>query len=306
MKIGIIGDLHIAPIPEKRIDDYFETGKNKLEQIAQNCDAVIHLGDVFTHSKVEEKYVYDLITHLRYCSNKYGTHFYSIVGNHDVLSEDESNLHNSSLGLLSICGAITLILPNQPLVLDNYMFNTLPVNFEKAKKALSPAPQTGHHQVLLLHHLYETGTDCFTYEDLRTLGYNSVFLGHDHKPLEQGRIIYPEFTVYRSGSTMRNRAEDYNFTRCMYYYVLENNNVSCQVINCRPAQEVFKVEAITRQAYKKEQFIESLNNVIDKYKNNISKQQRFSLRTILQELMAPQRVIEGIRKKYENRQESFY
>ena len=89
MKIGIIGDLHIAPIPEKRIDDYFETGKNKLEQIAQNCDAVIHLGDVFTHSKVEEKYVYDLITHLRYCSNKYGTHFYSIVGNHDVLSEDE-------------------------------------------------------------------------------------------------------------------------------------------------------------------------------------------------------------------------
>ena len=43
MKIGIIGDLHIAPIPEKRIDDYFETGKNKLEQIAQNCDAVIHL-----------------------------------------------------------------------------------------------------------------------------------------------------------------------------------------------------------------------------------------------------------------------
>ena len=38
MKIGIVGDLHIAPVPEKRIDDYFNTGLYKVEEIAKNCN----------------------------------------------------------------------------------------------------------------------------------------------------------------------------------------------------------------------------------------------------------------------------
>ena len=62
--IGIVGDLHIAPPPEKRMDDYFQVGLNKIEEIAANVERVIFLGDIFTHPKVEPKYVNMLTQHL--------------------------------------------------------------------------------------------------------------------------------------------------------------------------------------------------------------------------------------------------
>ena len=311
MKIGIIGDLHIAPVPDKRIDDYFQTGLDKIEQISKYCDVVIFLGDIFTSARVEEKYVYDLISHLYFCKNNYNVKFYTIVGNHDVVHEDENNLKDSSLGILQVSGAIDIIL-DKPLLIGDYSFSTIPVNFRKAKEIL-PYKKVNSNltEVLLVHHEYETGTNCFTYDDFKNLGYKMIFLGHDHKPFEQGRIIYPEFTVYRSGSIMRNRAEDYNFTRVLYYPVIDtelkgtDKEVHCEVLNYKPANDVFKVEAITRQNYKKEKFVEAVDQVIDKYKANISTQSRFSVKTILEELGAPERVIDGVRKKYEKFSETF-
>ena len=311
MKIGIVGDLHIAPIPDKRIDDYFQAGLDKIEQVSKYCDVIIFLGDIFTSARVDEKYVYDLIQHLNFCKNMYNVKFYTIVGNHDVVHEDENNLRDSSLGILQISGAMNIIL-DEPLLLENYSFSTIPVNFKKAKEILpSKKVNSNLTEVLLVHHEYETGTNCFTYEDFKNLGYNMIFLGHDHKPFDQGRIIYPEFTIYRSGSIMRNRADDYNFTRVLYYPVIDtelrgtDKEVHCEVVQCKPAQDVFKIEALTKQNYKKEKFIEAVDTVIEKYKCNISTQSRFSIHSILQELGAPERVINGVRKKYEKFNETF-
>ena len=314
IKIGIVGDLHIAPTPQSRIDDYFNVGLNKITEISKNCDIVIFLGDIFTSSKVEEKYVYRFIQHLQYCINKYNVKFYTIVGNHDVLSEDEDNLDNSSLGICKISGVLNIILPNQPLKLKDgihYNFSTIPVKYKSAKqflieqkhKLLQPLKYCTN--ILLVHHEYETGVNCFTYNDFKELGYDMIFLGHDHKPFNQGRIIYPEFTIYRSGSIMRNRADDYNFTRQLYYYVIENGNVSCQAVTTAPAQNIFKVEALTKQNYNKQKFKEGLDKVIEKYKNNISTQSRFSIKNILEELNAPEKVISGIKKKHEKFGEVF-
>lgn len=312
MKIGIVGDLHIAPVPEKRIDDYFQTGLNKIEQIAQNCDVVIFLGDIFTSYKVSENYVYQLIEHLYKCSSLYKTYFYTIIGNHDVLSEDESNLSNSSLGVLSICKAINVITPDNPLKLtdgdQNFIFNTIPVKFKAAKKYLQSHSFYTDEAIstLLVHHEYGSIGDAnFNYEDFRNLGCKMIFLGHDHKPFPEGRIIYPEFTIYRSGSIMRNRADEYNFDRCLYYYVIEKGVVRCEVVNCAPAQDVFKVEALTRQNYKKDKFVQALDSIIDRYKNNSSCNNRFSVKSILQELNAPEYVIQGIKSKYDKIGEVF-
>ena len=306
MKIGIVGDLHIAPVPQSRIDEYFETGLQKIKEIAVNCDKVIFLGDIFTSARVDEKYVYSLIQHLHFCKNRYNTQFYTIIGNHDVVHEDENNLQDSSLGILQISNAINIITPDKPLLLDNCCFNTIPVNYKKAKEFIKHLNYTSNlNEILLLHHEYETGTNCFSYEDFRNVGCNMVFLGHDHKPLDGGRIIYPEFTVYRSGSIMRNRGDDYNFTRTLYYYVLENGNVSCQAITTKPAQDVFKIETLTKQNYNKQKFVESLNEVIDRYKNNISTQSRFSIKNILVELGATENIIDNIRKRYEKLGEVF-
>jgi DNA repair exonuclease SbcCD nuclease subunit len=299
MKIGIVGDLHIAPIPDKRIDDYFQAGLGKIEQISKYCDVIIFLGDIFTSARVDERFVYSLIQHLNFCKNMYNVKFYTIVGNHDVVHEDENNLQDSSLGILQISGAMDIIL-DKPLLIGDYSFSTIPVNFKRAKDVLpSKKVISNLTEVLLVHHEYETGTNCFSYEDFRQLNCQWIFLGHDHKPFDEGRIVYPEFTIYRSGSIMRNRADDYNFTRPLYYYVIENGVVSCVGINAVPFNKVFKVEAINKIELQEKKYTESIDKIIQKYENNISVQDKFSIKLILQELKAKPEIIDYIRKKYD-------
>ena len=132
-----------------------------------------------------------------------------------------------------------------------------------------------------------------------------IFLGHDHKPFDEGRIIYPEFTIYRSGSIMRNRADDYNFTRTLYYYTLDNNVVGCKAVTTTPFYKVFKVEAINKIETQEKHYTEALEKIIEKYENNISVKDMFSIKNILIELNAKESIIDYIKKKYENEGEVF-
>jgi len=321
VKIGIIGDLHIAPPPEKRIDDYFQVGLNKIEEIAKNCDIAIFLGDIFTNAKVDEKYVNKLIRHLSYCSGLYKCNFKTIIGNHDVVHEDESNLDDSSLGTLYSANVMGIITPENPYKVKDgdvcYRFNTIPVKFKSAKDYIQIHRYDNEVQlrcgedltpcvdILLVHHEYETGTNCFTYNDFKDLGCKMIFLGHDHKPMDGGRIIYPEFTIYRSGSIMRNRADDYNLTRQLYYYVLENGQVSCQAITTSPSDSVFKVEAINKIELQERKYTEAIDNIIKKYENNISLQDKFSIKSILEEIKTKPEIIDYIKKQYDKIGEIF-
>lgn len=316
MKIGIFGDMHIAPVPGKRIDDYFITGLRKLEEIASNCDVAIHLGDMFTIPKVPKQFENPLIRHLRKLSATYGTRFYSIVGNHDVAHEDESNLEDSSLGTLYAAGVVELILPDNPVVLDGLRFNTVPVKFEKAVEYLRGETYTSS-DILLMHHEYETGTKCFTFNDLQKLNCGMVFFGHDHKPLEGGRIIYPKFTVYRSGSTMRNRADEYNFTRSLYYYTITDGVVGCQALNTVPAEKVFQLEAINKLDYQEKKYVETLDTIMDNSSTNMTKllemyessgheQALFSLKRVLKDqLNVKDKFLEYYQLQYDKIGEEF-
>lgn len=306
MKIGIIGDLHIAPVPANRLDDYFQVGLNKIEEIAKKCDVAIFLGDIFSTPRIDEEYVRALIKHLRYCKSLYNVEFKTIIGNHDVAHEDENNIDKSSLGILECSGVMDLITPENPCIIQNYCFHTIPVNYKKAQQYLNILQvDNNYNNILLVHHEYETGTNCFNYDNFRNLGCYKIFLGHDHKPLDKGQLIYPEFTAYRSGSIMRNRADDYNFTRQLYYYILEDGEVHCEPVTTSLASSIFKIEAITRQNYEKEKFVESVNEVIEKYKNNIGTQSRFSIKNILVELGATDIIIDKIKKRHEKIGERF-
>lgn len=306
MKIGIVGDLHIAPAPPNRLDDYFQVGLNKIEEIAQVCDYVVFLGDIFSNARVEESILIKFISHIYYLKAKYGVEFATIIGNHDVPGEDEANLFRTSLGILGTIGAFKIITPETPLVLENYRFNTIPVRYRNAVNYdFNIYGKDGYTDILLVHHEYETGTYCFTYDDFKDCGAKMVFFGHDHKPMEGGRAIYPEFTAYRSGSIMRNRADDYNFTRQLYYYIIEDGVVSCRAINQAPADKVFAIEALTKINYNQRKFTESIDNLIDKYKNNAVVGAKFSMRGALQEVNTPEANIDYIRSKYELKGEVF-
>ena len=308
--IAIVGDVHIAPIPKNRIDDYFNVALDKIEQIAKKNNFVIFLGDIFSKPKIDESFVNPLIDHLRYCMEKYETRFYTIIGNHDVQSELESELGKSSLGTLQVARVMDIITPDKPLQISadkSYIFNTIPVKYESAMEYIKDKNYKVPNcvNILLVHHEYETGTNKLTYGDIKDLGCDMVFFGHDHCPLPEGRIIYPNMTVYRSGSLMRNIAQDYNFTRQVYYYTINNGVVGCQAIEHRPANEVFTIESFTREQYQKKKFVESIDTLIDKYKNNITTQDKFSMESILRGLKAPDSVIAYIKSKYESHGERF-
>ncbi len=306
-KIGIVGDVHAAPVPKNRIDDYFETVLDKIQQIAINCDHVIFMGDFFSSARIEEKYVNATIRFLNTCKINYNVEFYTIFGNHDIQSENETNVDDSSLGTLESSGVIKIIKTEQPLCIDGYRFNTAPVNFKRLQKYLPTVKYTNdtHQDILLLHHEFETGSNCVRYEDLAPLNTSMVFFGHDHRPLDGGRKIYNEFTAYRSGSLLRNRADDYNLTRSIYYYILEDGVVKCASVNVKSAKDVFTNESFTRENYNKTKFVESLGVVLDKYSSNINTQSKFSIKTILEELNTPLEYVEHIKKKYEKLGERF-
>ena len=314
MKIGIVGDLHIAPEPENRIDDYFHIGLQKIEEIAVNCDYIIFTGDIFSKPKVDDIYKNALITHLNWCKKNYNCNFATIIGNHDVAHEEEDNIKYSSLGTLEAAGVLEIIKPDMNysyILQDNnffYRFKTIPVKFKNAQIYLQNFNfdvNPNFINILLVHHLYETGTECFNYQDFQYKNINMIFFGHDHKPLDKGRIIYDDLTVYRSGSIMRNIANDYNLERQLYYYVLENGNVSCQSVTTIDAKTIFKADAYTRSNYNKKKFTESIDTIIDKYKNNINTENRFSIKNILEELKAPERVLNYIKKQYEKVGDNF-
>lgn len=307
MKIGIVGDLHIAPEPENRIDDYFHVGLQKIEEIASNCDYVIFTGDIFSKPKVDDLYKNALITHLNWCKKNYNCIFATIIGNHDVAHEEEDNLQHSSLGTLEAAGVMEIIKPDKKysyILQDNnffYRFKTIPVKFKNAKTYLQDFSfdvNPNFINILLVHHLYEGGTECFRHEDFQSKNINMIFFGHDHKPIDGGRIIYEDMTVYRSGSIMRNIASDYNLERQLYYYVLENGTVSCKAVTTTDPRTIFKVDAYTRANYNKKKFTESIDTIIDKYKNNINTQNRFSIKNILEELQTPEKNMNYIGKQY--------
>ena len=305
MSIAIVGDVHIAPPPGSRIDDYFHVGLDKITQIVQNADRVVFLGDIFSCPKVEEKYISALIHHLCFLMATYNVKFYSIVGNHDVANELESKLYNSSLGVLHESGCIDIILPDKPIPIEGYKFHTVPVRFRDVKPFLENKIYTPQ-DILLIHHEYETGTNRLTYEDLKNLGCKHVFFGHDHCPMEGGRIIYPELTVYRSGSLMRNIAIDYNFSRQIYYYIIDGDKISCKAIEQQDATQIFTHASLCRENYHKKKYQESINSIINKYKNTIEQQQnKFSMENILKELNAPAYVTPYIKAKYEKFGERF-
>ena len=313
MKIAIVGDVHYAPVPENRIDDYINTCLNKIEQVARECNHVIFLGDIFSTPKVDEKYLNPLMNKLATLKYDLGVNFYTIIGNHDVYNELESRINESSLGSLESARLINIIYPDKPITLkdeigQNLRFNTVPVRFRDAIQYVQNK-RYEQNDILLIHHEYETGTNRFTYDDLRNLGCRHVFFGHDHCPLPEGRIIYPELTVYRCGSLMRNIAQDYNFVRQIYYFIIDTTSdrwIYCKNIEQQPANIIFKEEKYIRQDYNRKQFSEAMNNYIEKYKQKIIDHQngkqsknKLLMSEVLSNLKTPDYDIDLIKKKYE-------
>lgn len=297
--IGIVGDVHIDSRISSRKDNYFNTCILKIEEVASMCSNVIFLGDVFNRSVIPNDYMYNFYIALTQIKNKYNNTFYSIIGNHDIANEDEDNLCRSSLGLCSITGLINIITPDKPININGYYFYTSYVNFDKCLQHLSTL-RLKSEDILLLHHYFEDGFDDIPIEHLKGVGCKRIFLGHEHTPFK-GLVKKREddLYIYRCGSLLRNTANSANLNRDIYFYTIDQDEVnSIKLNNVQPASQVFVEKALNQENLQKKKFVKSIQEVIDKYQNNVSTQSKFSINKTLQEINTPEHCMKYIVKKY--------
>ena len=303
-RIAIVGDVHLAVSVSSRIDDYFNTCLNKLAEIARDNTHVIFLGDVFNTPLIANSYFISFYNFLQKYIEQ-GVQFYSIVGNHDVYNEREDSLDRTTLGLCDTLGVIRLILPNRPLTIGDITFHTTYVNLEKARKHLS-TQHYGDGDILLLHHFFEDQYEGFSYDELAKLGCQHIFLGHEHTPFPSARKVYNEFTVYRSGSLLRNSAGIKNFNRGIFYFIIEDSEIKGCTVECaHPAEDVFTHKALTQQDLHRKEFVTNINDVLNKYALATTTQSKFSIQEVLIGLNCPEHAVNYIRGKYELVGENF-
>lgn len=303
--IAIVGDVHIDNKVSSRKDDYFRTCLEKINNVAMYSSNIIFLGDVFNKPILPNEFFANLYINLTLLKSK-GVNFYSIIGNHDIYNETEESLPRTSLGLCELTGLINLITPEKPLTIKGVNFYTSYVNYKKAKNHLMNL-SLNSNDILLLHHFYEERSDCFSYQDFKKIGCKKIFLGHEHTPFLNLRITTPEVEIYRCGSLLRNIANSANISRDVYFFVLDSNkNVFPVKLDiAKPSKEIFVEKALTQENLLRNNFVNNINDVILKYTKNINTESKFSLRTILHELNAPNSSIEYIDSVYKRINEVF-
>ncbi|OLR64195.1 metallophosphoesterase family protein [Peptoniphilus porci] len=111
MKILYLTDTHIRGTnPQNRLDDYKETLKEKLREIAdiikeEKIDYVLHGGDLFDRPDVSVS----IVSEFAQIFQNYGIPIYIISGNHDIFGHNPDTLDRTMLGLLCNLGVMHLV-----------------------------------------------------------------------------------------------------------------------------------------------------------------------------------------------------
>ena len=111
MKLLYLTDTHIrGTTPQNRLDDYQETLKEKLREVAsiikeEKIDYVLHGGDLFDRPDVSVSIVSDFAKIFQ----SFGVPIYIISGNHDIFGHNPDTLDRTMLGLLCNLEVMNLV-----------------------------------------------------------------------------------------------------------------------------------------------------------------------------------------------------
>lgn len=236
--IIFVGDIHLkGSSPISRCDDYPTVILNKLESLIQvarnfNCSTVMLLGDVFDSHTTTLPYLARVINTFKKISDS-GITVYTIVGNHDIKNNRMDSLETSALGILLSTGYLKLaprILKMDDVVFSCYHYpEEIEVNSQD------------DYSVCVAHRYFEFGLawDSLTSEDLKSLNYDAMILGHYHVPCDTTTI--EDTLLYRPGSLSRSTSEPYNKLRTPRVLVFNCSNHKAAYVNiqCEPADKVF-------------------------------------------------------------------
>ena len=268
--LAIIGDPHIQfNNPSCRQDNYFESIMDKLKQIMKSNSYIIELGDLLSLPVLDIQgtlILVDLLSQYK----KQGGRFISLIGNHNIYNWQINTLNKTTTRLLARLNLIDILdadLSEAYSEINLGPFKILPLSLNFSKKELPKAK--GQHNILVGHAFYASERDpkhSINYEDIKDLGYEYIFLGHDHEPYKPK--IIDNTILYRPGSLGRTTSHTYNLYRKPLYYRI--NLDSCEIkeviLNSKSSEEIFTYEIINKKQDKTPDYVYDLEALINSYK----------------------------------------
>lgn len=231
-KIAFCGDIHIdSRTPDSRIDDLFETAIEKMNDILKKCieknvKCMFFEGDIFNKIQVPHICV-NMFGEVLLKFKEAGIQLFTICGNHDILRNSLENIERSPIQTLFTFGILNHINLDNRVIINKRVLIT-PVDYtEYPPKAEKSAPIN-----ILLAHMFYNASELLADErhnlskkDVEDLGYDAIFLGHDHE--EYPITKHGKSVIVRSGSVLRGTSHNYNFTREPGFVVLHDIDNIC-------------------------------------------------------------------------------
>lgn len=273
MKFGILGDLHLTNRgPRRRLDNYFQTQLGKLKQAfdifkAEECDAIIQVGDFVESPNVSREVDIEIITFLL------AQHFdiYCCFGQHDIAGHSASTLKRSPLRVLESANLVK-ILSKHPTELKNTSIPTNDNNRYMMLYAASfgePIPETHSddpYNILVTHRMIG---DRQLYPDQKLIGpqkflkdnptYSLILCGDYHYRFHD---TYNGRTIINPGCLMRKTISKYDQQHEPGVVTFDTNTNCVNVIklNVQKIEEVFDLSTAAKKDNEQLlKFIENLN-----------------------------------------------
>ena len=260
-KLYFVGDVHLQEqSPISRKDSYPTSILNKLQEIGKlvkenNIDAVIFSGDIFSTPAITLKYFKRCVKAFR----DIPCPCYSIIGNHDIPRNNLDLMEDSPLDLLFSVGVLNH--------LDSLGFegDVVVRGIDYTKDLVKPEYENMYN-ILVAHRYFDTpiyGPDSISKEDLESLNYNMIFLGHAHDEYEDQTM--GKTLLYRIGSLSRGTKANSQLYR-ENIYILEFDTLTKEYkkvkVPCLPTSEAFKDRIFIE---KQEEVQKNLDDVLIKF-----------------------------------------
>lgn len=267
MKIMFVGDIHIsdkAPRNRKEEDeDYRHLILDKLNFcysycITNNIEYVIMLGDIFNSSiNIYPPYLTEVYQVLQKFKDS-RIEVYSIIGNHDMYYQNDSEFTKTTLYQAFTLGLI------KHLDILEFPIGVRIVGVDYSK-SFTKIESESQYNILVGHCFYENEmfgnneNGNLTHEKCLELGYNDYILGHDH-------TYYPtvnmtEYRVIRPGSLLRGTSKTCNLYRNVVVDVFDTMSKTWEevIVPTKPGIEVFNEKVVLT---KQEDLDLNLENII--------------------------------------------
>lgn len=275
-KIGIIGDLHLSQRrPLKRKDDFINTEKNKLDQIyeifkEEKVDYVFQTGDIFDIKGITFSFLYEISFYLKKISDLVNGNFFIIMGNHDLYRREPNSWVKAPVSPLLSSGIFKY---EREIKVDNWDFIFSDFNSEIKKSQ-------NKNSILIAHQYYNFSfclEESLLRNDICSLGYRGVILGHDHNRYDV--LDIDGVKLIRPGAVIRNVCNAENRGRKVSVAVISlfEDNFSISMKDLEIEKDVWVSDY---EILEKEEFTKALEALF-----NVNKLQKFDIvRSLIEEI----------------------